>query len=92
MINRRALLLVLGACATLPALRADAQPKAAPRRIAMLLPSTREFTKPQLEAFTARFAELGYVEGRDIVIEKRWADGSIERLPALARELLLTRK
>ncbi len=52
------------------------------------MPSTREFSKPQLEAFTARLAELGYVEGRDIVIEKRWADGSVDRLPALAHELL----
>ena len=32
--------------------------------------------------------ELGYVEGRNLIIERRYADGDVERLPALARELL----
>lgn len=33
-------------------------------------------------------AELGYVENRNLVIERRFADGKVDRLPGLARELL----
>jgi len=86
--KRRTFILASGAWAALACTRVAAQSLQALRRIAFLLPSTREFSKPQLDAFTARLKELGYAEGRDIAIEKRWADGSIERLPALARELL----
>jgi hypothetical protein len=32
--------------------------------------------------------DLGYVEGRDIVIEYRWAEGDYERFPALVAELI----
>ena len=32
--------------------------------------------------------ELGYVEGRNLVIERRWAEGKVDRLPGLARELV----
>jgi len=67
---------------------ATGQTPKAPRRIAFLMPSTRKFSEPQFDAFRARLKELGYSEGRDVVIEARWADGSVERLSVLARELL----
>lgn len=81
-------MLAVCACAVLAAARVGAQAHKPLRRIAFLMPATRKFSEPQFDAFAMRLAELGYVEGRDVVIEKRWADGSLERLPALVQELL----
>jgi putative ABC transport system substrate-binding protein len=39
------------------------------------------------EAFLRGLRELGYVQGRNIVIEYRWAEGKVERLPANAGRL-----
>lgn len=44
-----------------------------------------------LEAFRRGLAERGFVEGKDVVIEYRWAEGRVERLPALAQELVQRR-
>ena len=41
-----------------------------------------------LEAYRQRLAELGYTEGRDIVIEARFADSQVDRLPDIAAELV----
>ena len=41
-----------------------------------------------LQAFRRRLDELGYVDGRDVVIETRWAEGRRDQLPALAAELV----
>jgi putative tryptophan/tyrosine transport system substrate-binding protein len=42
----------------------------------------------ELEAFLQGLRELGYVEGQNVIIDQRYADGVHERLPSLARELL----
>ena len=42
----------------------------------------------QVEAMRLGFRDLGYVEGQNIVIEYRWAEGQYDRLPALAAELI----
>jgi len=43
---------------------------------------------PAVEAFRQGLRDLGYVEGRNIVVEYRFADGQADRLPALAAELV----
>jgi putative tryptophan/tyrosine transport system substrate-binding protein len=41
-----------------------------------------------LAAFWDRLRELGYIEGENLVVERRWADGQLERLPALMAEVV----
>ena len=86
--KRRELVLASAAWAALAAGRAHAQSAKPPRRIAFLSPSTEAFGKPLIGAFIARLKELGYVEGRDFVIDMRWAEGRSDRFAPLARELV----
>jgi len=57
-------------------------------RIGWLSPGSTVTHGSFLDAFRQRLRELGYVEGRDLAIESRWAEGKLERLPALAAELV----
>ena len=66
---------------------ADAQQPASPRRIGVLLVGTPPESK-QVWGFTQGLKDAGYVEGRDVVIEWRSADGDYARLPALAADLV----
>jgi len=69
-------------------LAADAQQARGMRRIGWLSPASAAEGLPNLEALRAGLRELGYVEGQNITIEARWADGRSERLPQLAAELV----
>jgi putative ABC transport system substrate-binding protein len=79
------LIVVLTMLAALPLL-ADAQPAGKAPKIAFLSASSP--INATVEAFRQGLRDLGYVEGRNIVIEYRWAEGRFDRLPALAAELL----
>jgi putative ABC transport system substrate-binding protein len=69
-------------------LTAEAQAPAKVYRIGFLGVTRPEDATYALEAFRRGLRELGWVEGQNIVIEYRYADGRSERLPALAAELV----
>jgi putative tryptophan/tyrosine transport system substrate-binding protein len=66
---------------------AGAQPAGIPR-VGILGVSSASFLSALVDAFRQRLRELGYVEGKNIVIEYRYAEGKLERLPDLAAELV----
>jgi putative ABC transport system substrate-binding protein len=66
---------------------ARAQSPAVPARIGFLGLGTPEGTASRLEALRGGLHDLGYVEGKSVVIEYRWAEGQTRRLPDLADEL-----
>lgn len=80
------LIVVLIMLAT-PPLVADAQPAGKVPRVAYLSASSATSATWGVEAFRQGLRELGYIEGRNILIEYRWADGRFDRLPSLADEL-----
>ena len=84
--NRRELMLLLAAAMGAPrALRA--QRKAMPV-IGYLSGSSSGASTPFSAAFRQGLGETGYVEGQNLTIEYRWADGRYDRLPAMAAELV----
>ena len=89
MIARRRLVMALGASALASPLAsfAQQQPTKIPR-LGFLGPTTAAGIATRLEAFRAGLRDLGYVEGRSIYIDYRWAEGDYGRLPALAAELV----
>jgi putative ABC transport system substrate-binding protein len=67
---------------------AEAQQPARIHRIGILFPTSASFFSARDEAFRRRLREHGYVEGKNIVIDYRYADGKPDRVPELAAELV----
>src|SRR5436190_2880255 len=87
--SRRKLLVALSAGALAAPLACFAQqqrPKVA--RIGLLEADSATSSANLREALLAGLRELGLVEGKNIIIEARWAEGKYERLPGLAVELV----
>jgi len=87
--HRRAFLTLLGACAAPRAARAQ-QPERL-YRLGVLAPTIRPAGLEQSPAVTLilkALREMGYVSGHDLAVEVRYADGKLDRLPGLARELV----
>jgi putative ABC transport system substrate-binding protein len=87
-VRRREFITLLGGAATWP-LAARAQHATHIARISCLIPGSRESHGPFVAAFKQRLGQLGYVEGQSFVLDLRWAEGKVDRFPALARELAL---
>jgi putative tryptophan/tyrosine transport system substrate-binding protein len=85
MMNRRAFVTGLGAVLATPITAGALQTGKIPRLGMIFLGSP---PNPLLEAFKQGLRELGYVEGHNVSIEYRWAEGRDERLPALASDLV----
>jgi putative ABC transport system substrate-binding protein len=84
-IRRRELIVALGGAVALP-LAARAQQRRKVWRLGVLYPGAPP--EPLLEVVRDGLRDLGYMEGRDIVFEIRWAEGKHDRLAGLAAELV----
>jgi len=84
--RRRDFIRLVGGMAVGWPLTARAQPKIP--RIGFMGNSTAALETNLVDAFREGLRDLGYEEGRNIVIEYRWADGNYDRFPALVAELI----
>ena len=65
-----------------------AEPTQGTVRVGFVDPGSRPTALSGVKAFWGRLRELGWVEGQNLVIEARWAEGQIDRLPGLMNEVL----
>jgi putative ABC transport system substrate-binding protein len=86
--DRRRFLLTSLAGALAAPLGAEAQHLGKVYRIGYLLEGLAQTTSPQGRALEETLRELGYVEGRNLVVERRFAEFQYDRLPDLAAELV----
>ena len=86
--KRRTFIAGLGGVAAWP-LAARAQQGNRVRRIGVLLPGVESaLSNPLVSAFTQALAALGWIDGRNVRMDLRWAGGDTNRMRALAQELV----
>jgi putative ABC transport system substrate-binding protein len=89
--DRRGFITLIGGATTWP-LAARAQQQATPVIGFIGATSASVYTAGRLiESFNRGLMETGYIEGRNVAIEYRWAEGNTDRMPALADELVRRR-
>src|SRR3954451_9290176 len=85
---RAVVVLAFAFCAPLEPAIADPAQSGRIAKIGYLAPVSREQQKPYAAAFVQGLRDFGYVEGQNVSIEWRFADGQADRLPTLAAELV----
>ena len=85
--RRREFIKVIAASAATWPLAARARGPAMPVVVFINAASAQNYTR-QLAAFLKGLGESGYVDGRNVAIEYRWAEGQSDRLPAMAADLV----
>ena len=86
--RRRGFMAVLGGAAVVWPLAARAQQSPKLPTIGFLGPNTSSLDSNRVGTFVQRLRELGWIEGRNVAIEYRWAEGRIEHLAEFAAEFV----
>ena len=92
--DRRAVLGAVAATLIVLPLASQAQPAVRAYRIGFLgaASASAAVSARRVEAFRRGLRELGYIEGKNVIVDFRWAEGDANRLPQLARELIQLRR
>jgi putative ABC transport system substrate-binding protein len=86
-VRRREFITLLGGAAVGWPVAASAQTQPKIPRVGFVFGTTPTAATHLIEAFRQGLRELGYVEGQTIVVEVRWAERRVERMPELGAEL-----
>jgi putative ABC transport system substrate-binding protein len=88
MSTRREFIALVGGTAAAWPLTAFGQQTERVRRIGYLSPRASEPLSPVISAFFGALLELGWIEGKNVIVERRFAENRLDQLPELAADLV----